>query len=78
MLETDALGRHIETDTYTCGHCGRVHEVGRGHPDYDFCRSCMKVICPHCLGKGCQPLEQRIERYEAQQRMFRDLGFLDG
>lgn len=64
-----------ETDTHTCAHCSfivhtpvnkKIEEVG------DFCRSCMKVICLRCVGKGCTPFELRIEREEKAFAARRD------
>lgn len=35
-----------------------------------FCRSCMKPICPRCVGKGCN---NRFRRLEAEEALARKL-----
>lgn len=66
-----------ETDTHTCAHCNaivhtpvnkKIEEVG------DFCRSCMKVICLRCAGKGCIPFLKKLERWEARHIARRSYG----
>jgi len=67
-----------ETDTYTCGHCGRiVHVLPRQDPADlgGLCKQCMTLICPRCLDKGCEPLERKLERAEARERALRSYGF---
>jgi hypothetical protein len=66
-----------ECDTFTCAHCNRVvhlpankkiEDVG------DFCRSCMKMICDKCAGKGCTPFLKQIEMDEARYHALRSYG----
>lgn len=59
--------RAKEADTFTCGHCGRVVFV---EPFADpasmggRCTCCDTLICPGCVGKGCDPLEEKLRRWE--------------
>lgn len=66
-----------ETDTYTCGHCGSVvHVLPRMDPAAigGLCKQCMRLICPSCLDKGCEPLERKLERAEAREQALRSYG----
>jgi hypothetical protein len=40
----------------------------------DFCRSCMKMICAACAGKGCTPFLKKLDRYEARYNALRSYG----
>lgn len=66
-----------ETDCFTCNHCNsiihspvnkKIEEVG------DFCRSCMKVICLRCAGKGCRPFLKQVEAQEERAFRLREYG----
>lgn len=67
-----------EVDTFGCGHCGRVvHVKPRQRPEDigGFCRQCTKAICPGCTASGrCDPLERKLERLEARERVLRSYG----
>lgn len=67
-----------ERDTFSCFHCGRVTHVKPRMDPADLgglCKQCMRLICPHCLGKGnCDPLEKKLERMEARDRALRSYG----
>lgn len=58
----------VEADTFTCGHCNRIVFVT---PMMDAanmggrCTVCDTLICPRCVGKGCDPLEEKLKRMEA-------------
>lgn len=68
--ETIAAGM-VEIDTVSCGHCGRVIHIKPRMDPADMgglCKQCMKFECPSCVGKGCTPLEKKIE--EAEQRNY--------
>ena len=43
-----------------------------------LCSLCMGLICPKCVGKGCDPLEKKLERQEAHYHALRSYGLLDG
>ena len=66
---TDPVLRDKEADTFTCGHCGKVVFV---KPFMDAaemggrCTCCDKLICSHCVGKGCDPMEEKLKRWEFQ------------
>ena len=57
-----------ESDTFTCGHCGKiVHVPPRTDPSSigGGCRVCDSLICLHCVDKGtCRPLEKWLEDME--------------
>lgn len=66
-----------EVDTFTCFHCQHVVHV---KPKMDpaemggLCKQCMKLVCPHCVGKGCTPFLKKLERMEARYHMRRSMG----
>ena len=63
----------FEVDTVMCGHCGRhIHIKPRMDPADmgGLCKQCMKFECPQCVGKGCTPLEKKIERAEERNRIL--------
>lgn len=66
-----------EMDTFSCGHCGSiVHVPARTDPANlgGLCKQCMRLICPRCLDKGCEPLERKLERAEERDRTLRSYG----
>lgn len=79
QIEEGPEGFKKETDTFTCGHCNRIIEVKPmcRPEDLEFggqCKGCMRLICLVCYNKGgCDPIEKKIERYEARARFFREL-----
>jgi len=56
-----------EQDTFTCVHCNNIVHVA---PYLDpasvggLCRVCGGLICSSCVGKGCDPIEERTKRIE--------------
>lgn len=64
-----------EADSYTCAHCNRVRFVKAMCPPNempDVCHLCgdkhrPSFICEHCVGKGCDPFEEKLKRMEARQ-----------
>jgi hypothetical protein len=67
----------FESDTVQCGHCGRhMHIKPRMDPADmgGLCKQCMKFECPACVGKGCSPLERRIEQMEKRDLVRRSYG----
>lgn len=67
----------FEIDTFSCGHCGRVvHVKPRMDPATmgGLCRQCMKFECPACVGKGCTPLEKKLDAMEKRDRALRSYG----
>lgn len=59
-----------EQDTFTCQHCNRVVFV---KPFCDpasmggRCTCCDGLICEQCVGKGCDPMEKKLQRWEARK-----------
>lgn len=67
-----------EADTFTCAHDNRVVHVKAGAKPEDIgglCKSCMRLICPHCLGQPCVPFLKKIEQEEARYHALRSYGF---
>lgn len=68
----------FETDYFRCDHCSRQVRV---KPKEDpaniggMCKRCMKLICCHCVGKGCDPFEEKLKRIEDTGRFRRSLNF---
>ena len=68
----------FETDTFTCFHCSHVTRVKPKMDAADLgglCKVCMKMICSRCVGKGCDPLEEKLKRAEDKDRFRRSLTF---
>ena len=68
----------FETDTFTCFHCNTVTHVKPRMDAADMgglCKVCMKLICVHCVGKGCDPMEEKLKRAEDRDRFRRSLNF---
>jgi len=68
----------VEMAASTCEHCNRItvippqakaEDVGVG-----LCHGCMRLVCKHCAGQGCRPIEKWCEQQEARGRMLRDMG----
>lgn len=56
-----------EEHSFTCKHCNRVTFVKAGCDPVDLggrCTCCDALICKHCVGKPCMPLERRLDLYE--------------
>ena len=71
-------GVNNEFETCTCNHCNRVWVTrstvkGNGDPG-GFCRLCMKMICPTCVGKSCMPFEKKLKLYESRNDLFKKMG----
>lgn len=65
---TAADGRVIESDTATCRHCNRVFHVGpkqRAEDIGGFCGVCSGIVCAECVGKGCDEIQRKLDRWEA-------------
>lgn len=68
---------NTELDSFTCFHCSRVvHVKARQAPELlgGLCKICMKLICMHCVDKGCDPFEKKLERWEAKEIARRSYG----
>lgn len=68
ILDPNAKGP-LEEDTFTCRHCSRVVFVKSMCDPADMggrCTCCDSLICPGCVGKGCDHIEKKLERWEKQ------------
>ena len=60
-------GKVEQHSTITCKHCQRIVIVkARQRPEDvgGFCTLCSGLICPNCVGKGCDTFEAKLERLE--------------
>lgn len=74
---TAADGRVHEADTATCRHCNGVFHVGprqRAEDIGGLCGVCMGIICPRCLGRGCDEVQRKLDRAEASYHARRSYG----
>ena len=65
-----AYARPQEADTFTCQHCQCVVFVKPMCDPADMggrCTCCDKLICKNCVGKGCDPVEEKLQRLEARR-----------
>jgi hypothetical protein len=65
---TNREGRTREFDMVCCGHCDRAIIIGFGIAVHR-CTCCDRLICSRCVGRGCDPIEQKLSRME----LWRDL-----
>lgn len=66
-----------EIDTFTCGHCGTIHLVKPKEKPEDIggmCSVCWSLVCPRCVGRGCDPLEEKLKRAEDRARTLKSYG----
>jgi hypothetical protein len=59
-----------EADTFTCRHCQRIVFVKPMCDPADMggrCTCCNGLICPNCVGLGCDPVEKKLQRLEARR-----------
>jgi hypothetical protein len=67
-VEIRATGPGIESDGILCAHCG-AEETNVG----PHCTCCDKFICHTCIGKGCMPLELRLDAWERRANGYKYL-----
>lgn len=76
-VTTEADGKVLEEDTFTCGHCNTIVFVQpRQNPSEmgGFCRMCMGHTCATCAGIGtCEPFEKKMEAMERRDRLRRSI-----
>jgi hypothetical protein len=64
----------VESDTYTCQHCGSITIVRRDTPQA-WCKRCMGMVCESCAPQGaCHPetnpnREEWLEAAENRRRL---------
>lgn len=76
-LITASDAGNSEADTFTCGHCQTIVLVKPFADPADMggrCTCCDKLICPGCTGKGCDPVEEKLKRWEAEYDARRSYG----
>jgi hypothetical protein len=67
----------VEQDTFTCKHCNRVIFVKPLMDAADMggrCTICDGLICKRCVGRGCDPFEEKLKRMEASADARRSYG----
>jgi hypothetical protein len=71
-VEIRPSGTNVERDGFCCAHCPRHLWLGRDVDDIGGrCSSCDKFICNACVGKGCMPLEYRLDQWERRGQGLR-------
>ena len=78
-ISYDVDGHAHEIDTITCKHCNRVvmvHPKCRPEDLGGFCTVCAGHICDRCVGKGCDPFEEKLKRVEASYHARRSYGLV--
>ena len=66
-----------EIDSTTCVHCNHVFFIKTGQRAEDMgglCKICMGLICSSCVGKGCDPFEEKLKRQEQRGHALRSYG----
>lgn len=66
-------------DSFTCAHCNKVRFVKpmqRAEDMGGICHLCgdknrPSFICELCVGKGCDPFEKKLDRWEKRDRLLR-------
>ena len=70
----DPDGPTQEVDTFTCFHCGTIVDCKPfvdGAAMGGRCTCCDSLICLDCVGKGCSPLQKKLEQWE-RRREYRE------
>ncbi len=71
----------VERDTMSCFHCNVITFLDPFISPEDMggmCKICMKLICKVCVDLGvCDPLENKLERQEANYRFLKSAGLLE-
>jgi hypothetical protein len=77
VFETDkATGNTREIETFCCKHCNRhtiLWERQRPEDVGGYCSVCGGLICKNCVGKGCDPLEKKLERWASRERLYQNI-----
>lgn len=73
-------GNVEELHTRVCGHCQKIDHI---KPKQDpasiggLCYVCMRLICPACVGKGCDEIQRKLDRWEASHHARRSYGLVE-
>lgn len=67
-----------ELDSFTCAHCNKVQFVKpmeRAEDMGGICHLCgdksrPSFICKWCVGKGCDPFEEKLKRMEKRSHFM--------
>ena len=74
LFETNtSTGNVREIETFSCKHCNRHTVLWKRQRPEDaggYCSVCGGLICSNCVGKGCDPLEKKLERWAARERLY--------
>jgi len=73
---TEPHGSVKERATFTCAHCQAIRHVKPFCDPADLgglCKICMGVVCEKCVGKGCDPFEEKLRRQEAKGQSLRSM-----
>lgn len=71
IITDPASGQPEEVDSLTCGHCGAVtwmKPFQGGEAMGGRCTCCDHFICLKCVGKGCLPMQKRLDEFERKRR----------
>lgn len=73
IITDPAFGVPDESDTFTCCHCGRVIRKPPFKNSTDpaigaWCTCCDAPMCKKCIGKGCTPLEKKLDMWERRRQ----------
>lgn len=74
---TDPDKGKTEFNTMTCSHCNGLTHLRAGQSPTDiggFCYTCQKPICAKCVGKGCDEIQRKLDRWEASYHARRSYG----
>lgn len=77
---TDVDGKKQELSTRTCAHCQRVDHIHAGQDPYEIgglCYVCSRLICKDCVGKGCDEIQRKLDRWEAAYHARRSYGLVE-
>jgi len=77
LITTTANGKVRECDTFTCRHCNTVIAVEPKMDPADMgglCGVCSGLICPACVGRGCDEIQRKLDRWEASYHARRSYG----
>jgi hypothetical protein len=75
----DGNGKTHEGDAFTCKHCQYITLVAARQRPEDlggFCSICASLICSKCVGRGCDPFEEKRRRMEAKHDALRSYGLV--